>query len=278
MQRQPSTIRTAPIRREMAKVRATKAGQRRLKSHSLGIFFMLALTLAPAAAYAWTPWGAIARLFSGGNALRQVDGATALKAVCQQANDDVLSALATGHGFSSGSSDRLDISAVFAGSASLALAFGGGENGADVQRDLELAAEAAMPSVHALLAKGIAEYDFGDPLGVLRSEPGAATRILAVRWRPGVKGLFLTRMTTSLENSTPWARTAAALDRVGPGRMSRGTQRAVLDAASDRATEAVFRRLAEREAALRAQPDLVLSPRARAVLNRMAHQSGPRGR
>lgn len=256
---------------------AARAGAHRFRFKGMAVWLVLALAAAPVSAQAWTPWGAIARLFSGGGAVRQGDGAAALRAVCLQANDKVLQAFGADHGFLTDPAARLDIASVFAGSGSLALAFGGGNSSGDLQRELALAAEAAMPRVHALLAGEIARQDFSDPLAVLRSEPGTATRILAVRWQSAVQDVFLTRMGTSLETSAAWARTAAALDRVGPGRMSRATQRALLETASESAAQTVFRRMAETEVALRSNPDQVLSPKARTVLRRLAHQAAPRG-
>lgn len=248
-----------------------------LKSRRMALGLAIFLASAPTPAAAWTPWGAIARLFSGGNGVRQGDGSAVLRAVCAQANDETAFVLGVGRGFSTDPAARLDIAPVFSGSGSLALAFGGGDNTAELQRELSLVAEASMPAVQKLLAGEIVRYDFGDPLAVLHSEPGAAIRIVEGRWRPAVKEVFSGRMANAMDSSAVWARTAGALDRVGPARMSRATLRALVDTASESATETVFRRMQEAEAALRRAPDRVQSVRARNVLRRMAVQDAKQG-
>ncbi len=241
----------------------------RVAQRPFGIALALALIAMPSAAAAWTPWGAIARLFARGDSMRQTDGAAALRALCTQANDQVEQMLATQRGFSTKSSDWLDIAPVFGGSAALAMAFGGGDARSPVQMELANAAEAAMPRVHDFLESEIAHHDFGDPLAVLRSEQGAATRILEVRWRAAVQEMFRERMANDLNASPAWARTEAALDRVGPGRTSRSTQRALLETASGAAADAVFNAMRAEEINLRRNPDLVGSPKARVVLRRI---------
>lgn len=243
----------------------------------LGVLLALSLAAIPSPAEAWTPWGAIARLFSRGDSVRQGDGAVALRAVCLQANDHALKTLATQRGFTSNSSAWLDIAPVFAGSASLAMAFGGGDTSRVLEAELARAAEAAMPSVHDVLAGEIAQYDYGDPLAVLRSGPGAASHMLSVHWQGAVTALFRERMETDLGNSAAWARTEAALDRIGPGKISRSTLRALLDNAAEAATDAVFQTMREHEILLRGDPNLVESPRARGVLRRVPAMVGKEG-
>jgi hypothetical protein len=265
------------IMQRLPKTTRAHSGASHLKSKGLGLGLALFLASAPTPAAAWTPWGAIARLFSGGNAVRQSDGTFVLRAVCAQANDETAFGLGEGRGFSTDPAARLDIASVFSGSGSLALAFGGGDNTAQLQQELSAVAQAAMPAMRDLLAEEIARYDFGDPLAVLHSEPGAAVRLLEARLHPVVKDVFNARMANAMDSSAAWARTAGALDRIGPGRMSRATLRALLDTASESATETVFRHMMEAEIALRRAPDHVQSVRARNVLRRMAIQDAKRG-
>lgn len=265
------------IMQRLPKTTRARLSGGRLKSTGLSLGLALFLASVPTQAAAWTPWGAIARLFSGGNAVRQSDGAFVLRAVCAQANDETAFALGEGRGFFIDPAARLDIAPVFSGSGSLALAFGGGDNTTQLQNELSAVAQATMPAVRDVLADKIARHDFGDPLAVLHSEPGAAIRILEARWHPVVKEMFNARMANAMDSSAVWARTAGALDRVGPGRMSRATLRALLDTASESATETVFRRMIEAEIALRRAPERVQAARARSVLRRMAIQDTKRG-
>jgi len=238
-----------------------------------GLLALVALAALTQPAQAWpgeSIWRAITGLFRGGpDEVSQREAQRALRTLSTEAVIRAKARLSAPDGFSGDPELRVTLPETSRGLRGVAGLPGRPDPIDEVCEAINLASSAAAPTIASRLAEDAASFDFGDPLAVLKSEGGAAAKMLAARHGPDVAAAFEGSIDAALSASPDWAKVEAALQRAGPVRAPSASRRELVRSTAAQAADHFFLAVAREEKALRANPE-PLPGDAREVLRRAA--------